>query len=107
MSTEVTVSFDAQLEALRDVDRRRLLRALLNAEEADLPIGLDQPEYETAERGVLVSLQHVHLPKLEDPGFVDVNLDQHSVTRGPRFDEIEPLLELLETNRDRLPADWV
>ncbi|PSP48906.1 hypothetical protein BRC60_06940 [Halobacteriales archaeon QH_1_68_42] len=107
MSTEAVTSFDTHLDALRHVDRRRLLLALLNAEEAALPVELDQLEYETADRDVLVSFNHNHLPKLEDRGFVDANLDRYSVTRGPRFEEIEPLLELLDTHRDRLPPGWV
>ncbi|PSP79203.1 hypothetical protein BRC81_07005 [Halobacteriales archaeon QS_1_68_20] len=107
MSTEAVTSFDTHLDALGHVDRRRLLLALLNAEEAALPIEFDQLEHETAESDVLLSFYHNHLPKLEDRGFVDANLDQHSVTRGPRFDEIEPLLELLDTYQDRLPPDWV
>ena len=105
MSTEAVTSFDAHLDALRHVDRRRLLLALLNAEEAALPIELDQREYETAESDVLLSFHHNHLQKLEDLGFVDANLDRYSVTKGPRFEEIEPLLELLDTHRDRFPPD--
>ena len=89
------------------VDRQRLLLALLNAEEAALPIELDQLGYETAESDVLLSFRHNHLPKLEDLGFVDATPDQHLVTRGPRFEEIEPLLELLDTYQDPLPPDLV
>jgi len=105
MSMEAVTSFDTQLDTLRHVDRRRLLLALLNAEEAALPLDLDQLEYETADKDVLVSFHHNHLQKLEDLGFVDANLDRYSVTKGPRFEEIEPLLELLDTHRDRLPLD--
>ena len=107
MSTEAVTSFDARLDALGHVDRRRLLLALLNAEEATLPIEPDQLESETAESDVLLSLQHIHLPKLEDLGFVDADPDHHAVTTGPRFEEIKPLLELLDTHRDRLPPDLV
>ena len=107
MTTGAVTSFDTHLDALGHVDRRRLLLALLNAEEAALPIELDQPEYETADRDVLVSFHHSHLPKLEDLGFVDADPDQHSVTRGPRFEEIKPLLEHLDTHRDRLSPDRV
>jgi len=105
MSTEAVTSFDTHLDAVGHVDRRRLLLALLNAEEAALPIELDELEYETAESDVLLSFHHNHLPKLEARGFVDANPDQHSVTKGPRFEEIKPLLELLDTHRDRLPPD--
>ena len=107
MSTKAETSFDIHLDALGHVERRRLLLALLDVEEAALPIELDQLEYETTESDVLLSFHHNHLPKLEDLGFVDANPDQHSVTRGPRFEEIRPLLEHLDRHRDRLPPDSV
>ena len=107
MSTETVTSFDTHLDALGHVDRRRLLLALLNAEEAALPLELGQLGYETAESDVPLSFYHNHLPKLENLRFVDADPDHHVVTRGPRFEEIEPLLELLDTYQDRLPPDWV
>lgn len=109
MSEEITsTSFDSHLDALGHVDRRRLLLALLDATvEGDLPVGIDRLADGTAESPLRVSMHHVHLPKLDDYGFVDANLDQYTVTTGPRFDEIRPLLELLDTNRDRLPGGWL
>ena len=98
MSTEAVTSFDTHLDALGHVERRRLLLALLDVEEAALPIELDQLEDETAESDILLSFHHNHLSKLEDLGFVDATPDHHSVTKGPRFEEIEPLLELLDTH---------
>jgi len=29
------------------------------------------------------------------------------VIKGPNFDEIKPLLELLENHEDELPTDWL
>lgn len=109
MSKEVTsTSFDAHLDALGHVDRRRLLLALLNAEtENDLPVEVGRMAGDTAEETHRLSMHHIHLPKLEATGFVDANSDSRSVTTGPRFDEIRPLLELLDANRSRLPAGWV
>jgi len=107
MSPGAVTSFDTRLDALRHAARRRLLLALPDAEEAGLPIELDQLQYETAESEVLLSLLHNHLAKLEDRGSVDANPDQHSVTTGPRSEEIRPLLEVLETHRDQLPPDGV
>jgi hypothetical protein len=51
-------------------------------------------------------LNHTHLPKLADSGFIDWNPKTDTITRGPRFDEIEPLLTLIDTHRDELPSDW-
>ncbi|GAA0235854.1 hypothetical protein GCM10009000_059130 [Halobacterium noricense] len=49
-----------------------------------------------------IAMQHVHLPKLADHGFIDWDQDAQRVTRGPRFDEIEPLLTVLGENQDVL-----
>lgn len=108
MIEDVTsTSFDAHLDALGHVDRRRLLLALLHANAGgDLPVDVDRLANGTAE-DLRVSMHHVHLPKLDDYGFVDADLDRYTVTTGPRFDEIRPLLELLDGNRDRLPDDWL
>jgi hypothetical protein len=48
-------------------------------------------------------MQHVHLPKLADHGFIDWDQDTQRVTKGPQFDEIEPLLTVLSENQDVLP----
>lgn len=51
--------------------------------------------------------QHVHLPKLAEYGFIGWNREQNTVVKGPRFDEIEPVLELLVENRDVLAEDCI
>lgn len=109
MSEEiVSTSFDSHLDALGHVDRRRLLLALLDANsENNLPVEIDQLGHDTSGTPPLLSMHHVHLPKLDDQGFVDANLDQYSVTTGPHFDDIKPLLRLLDTNREQLPDDWL
>ncbi|MFC6812487.1 hypothetical protein ACFQGT_14250 [Natrialbaceae archaeon GCM10025810] len=43
----------------------------------------------------LLRLHYVHLPKLTDYGFIEWDRDAHVVTKGPRFDEMKPLLKLL------------
>jgi hypothetical protein len=108
MSEEIaSTSFDGHLDALGHVDRRRLLLELLDAStEGRLPVDIDRLADGTAE-DLRVSMHHVHLPKLDDYGFVDANPDRYTVTTGPRFDEIRPLLELLDANRNRLPDDWL
>lgn len=104
----MSTSFDVHLDALGHVDRRQLLLALLDVKaEGNLPIEVDRLEQDTAETPLRVSMHHVHLPKLDDYGLVDADLDRYTVTTGPRFDEIRPLLELLDENRDRLPDDWL
>lgn len=43
-----------------------------------------------------VSMQHVHLPKLATHGFVEWHRDAGEVTRGPAFEGLVPLLEVLQ-----------
>lgn len=49
-----------------------------------------------------MQLWHLHLPKLEDYGFIRWDREAGVVERGPRFDEIRPLLEFLERYSDSL-----
>lgn len=54
-----------------------------------------------------VRLHHEHLPKLDAHGFIEWDRDENEVQKGPTFDEIRPLLVLLEENREALPDDWM
>jgi hypothetical protein len=47
-----------------------------------------------------LELRHNHLPKLDDYGLVDWNPSAETLTRGPRFAEIEPFLDVLDEDRD-------
>jgi cytochrome c553 len=47
-------------------------------------------------------LHHVHLPKLEDYGLIEWNRTSDLIAKGPRFDEIEPLLDVLADNQEVL-----
>lgn len=51
-------------------------------------------------------MYHNHLPRLEDHGYIEWNQEKHVVTKGPKFDEIRPILELFEENADEFPIEW-
>lgn len=51
-----------------------------------------------------VALHHIHLPALTDVGYVEWAPGSSTVARGPRFDAVEPALELLREHEERLPA---
>jgi len=51
-------------------------------------------------------LYHAHLPKLSQSGYIEWDEDIHSIRRGPNFDEIAPLLRLIDDHQDELPAGW-
>lgn len=106
---EQSISFDDMMDALADVQRRKLLIALLEQKPQDSkPAVLAHSEGESdAVKGLVVSMQHNHLPKLADYGFIEWNKHQQEVLKGPEFDEIRPLLKLLDNHTNELPADWV
>lgn len=101
----MTLTFDETLDALGDVKRRRLLVGLLdhNPQQADSE-SYGEPG-EAPEEG-LQAMVHVHLPKLERYGCVEWDRRTRDVAKGPNFEDIRPVLELLEAHDDELPPGW-
>ena len=52
-------------------------------------------------------LFHVHLPELEAAGFVEWDPKTDAIEPGPRFEEVAPMLELLNDHADDLPNGWL
>lgn len=95
---------DRVLTVLSHPCRRRLLFELY--EEVDIEEGNSieysrLTPYETDQGSI--ELYHVHLPKLEMAGYIDWNEAQKTIRKGPRWDEVEPLLELIYTHLCDLP----
>ena len=107
--------------------RRKILFLLCNTDSIQLPEGLltrgethaQHPQNtdscsppgqltsieDTSLDRMQIQLRHIHLPKLEDEGVIEWNQDTQTVSRGPRFEEIEPVLRLLAANQSRFPND--
>jgi len=101
-----TSSFDEMLATVADTHRRTLLLALLEENPQDeLPVGNDDSADDAVEQ--LVQMRHVHLPKLVEYGFINWDEEANEVTKGPNFEEIRPLLELLRDHENELPDDWL
>lgn len=103
-------ALDTYLELLSNHYRRRLLVALLDhnpQDDADTHI----PDHIVLEDDDLESVQlrmnHIHLPKLEEAGFIEWSPGANEVRKGPRFGEIRPLLELMVNHADELPEGWL
>lgn len=47
-----------------------------------------------------IRTHHVYLPKLAEYNYIEWDRDAHVVTSGPSFDDVRPLLELLDEQRD-------
>jgi len=54
-----------------------------------------------------VNLEHVHLPKLADMGFIEWDRESGDLSKGPNWDEIAPLLQLMYDHQDELPDEWL
>lgn len=98
-------------EALANTYRRRLLFALLEANPPDddgfdpsqlVEWGAAADDPEAAE----IAIEHAHLPKLVDMGFIEWDRESGAITTGPNWDDIAPLLQLLHDNRAGLPDEW-
>ncbi|MDS0281605.1 winged helix-turn-helix domain-containing protein [Haloarcula onubensis] len=100
-------SSDELFEILSHSVRRRVLTVLVRNEEHEA----FSPEEFAPGNGpfdaFLASLHHVHLPKLAEAGFIRWNRERGTVTGGPRYDEVAPLVTLLLTHEDDLPVDWL
>ena len=75
-------------EVLSSEHRRHLLLALLEAEPQH-----DRVSDSTDRRRV--AFAHVHLPVLEEAGYVRWHWERGEITRGPNFEEVRPTLEEL------------
>jgi len=103
-----TRTFDEKLDALGHIQRRTLLRALVTSNpQDDESVVIDASESADTELARLVELQHITLPKLEAYGFIRWNRKTNEVSKGPTFEEIRPLLELLVDHEDQLPGGWL
>ncbi|WP_436928578.1 DUF7344 domain-containing protein [Halosimplex halobium] len=56
-------------------------------------------------RQAMVRLYHVDLPKLDAEDLVDWERGSEVVRRGPRFEEVEPVLDTLADNAARIPQE--
>lgn len=104
----ITDALDVSLDALSHPYRRRILTRLHDrnprreAEFSSDELADDADDIDLRE----AEIHHRHLPKLDDAGFIDWDREADVITRGPRFDEIAPLIELMIDHRDELPAGW-
>lgn len=97
---------DRALNALSDPHRRRLLMMINEKVQSDddLPFHIetirDQASIETNE--IEIKLIHNDLPKLADLGYIKWDQADDAVSIGPRWDEVQPILFMIQQYRDEL-----
>lgn len=103
--TDPTDALDESFDLLSDPVRRRIVTRLHDHNPRE-EVEFTADELAAEGDQIELAIHHHHLPKLADAGFIDWDRDANIVTRGPRFDEIAPLIELMVNHQDELPAGW-
>jgi hypothetical protein len=102
-------AFDRVLSALGNRYRRQLLVALLdhNPQDDNDADPLDTLSEEEESEVLESELMHNHLPRLHDMGYITWDRTTNEISKGPKWDEIEPFLKLIYEHQDELPDDWL
>ena len=103
---------DRVFEALANLYRRQLLLAMFEEnpqDDDDLdPLNLLKPGVPTDDLDTTqLNLEHVHLPKLADMGYIEWDRESGELSKGPNWEEIAPLLQLMYDHGDELPDEWL
>ncbi|WP_311172130.1 DUF7344 domain-containing protein [Halobellus ordinarius] len=89
-------AIDSMMDALRSRTRRVVLMTLLE----DPTTSIATLERRVNHENGRLRLYHIHLPKLADAGYIQWDSDADTISKGPKFTEVEPLVHLLkEYNR--------
>ncbi len=98
---------DVAFRLLAHRDRRQLLMTLLEVEpDDDIPLTEMRGVTDTDMSASHILLYHNHLPKLEACGVVEWDEEASTVRQGPRFDEIRPMVALVEEHWEELPNGY-
>lgn len=93
---------DEYLEILADSHRRQILFGLRTGGPDDglAEIPTDGGSTLVTDTRQQIDLHHNHLPKLANAELIRWDRTANEITPGPRFEEIEPLLDLLADYSD-------
>lgn len=107
LKTEIG-GLDRLFDVLSQANRRHILSLVGETDRRDgegLVLGDLVADDGGSERRTL-ELVHVNLPKLEDAGYVTWDREGNSIRRGPRFEEVASVVELMQNHQESLPDAW-
>ena len=83
------------LSAFAHPERRRILTELARTTDpVSVPVESEDLVSEPTDTEIRLDVLHYHVPELEVRGYVAFDEEAYVVTRGPRFAEIRPFLNL-------------
>lgn len=100
--------WDTLFESLQAKPRRRLLTGLAACQPTET-VHFTELRADESAPGTPIHAEyvHIHLPQLTAAGYILWDEQSHEISQGPRFEEIEPFLELVQTHSECLPDGWV
>ena len=93
-------AIDSMMEILRNQTRRTILITLV---ESTTETSLAALEREITHENAGIRLRHSDLPKLVDAGYIDWDRESETISKGPRFSLVEPLVQLLAEYNTKFP----
>lgn len=103
-----SITLDQLFTSLSHPSRRRILTTLAEQNPRD-QTEFESPHFKSEDEELeqfRTTLYHNHLPHLARAGFIDWDRDSDIITRGPNFEEVRPLIDLMDDHQDELPEDW-
>lgn len=97
-------------EALADESRRMVIYSLLDVPKErrlPLPEAALSPNISRNSKDLKIQLEHHHLPKLADAGYIRWERDPFCVQRGPRYEEVEIVFKQTIDSLDQLPKTLI
>ncbi|WP_226483265.1 hypothetical protein [Natrinema amylolyticum] len=97
-------------EALADESRRMVIYSLLDVPKErrlPLPEAAQSPNVSTDPETLQLQLEHHHLPKLADAGYIRWEHDPFCVQRGPCYEEVEIVFEQMIESLDQFPETLI
>jgi len=102
--------WDQLHEVLASQERRMIIYSLMGVpreRRIPLPDAAMAPDSSWDPETASLRLQHSHLPKLADAGYVRWERDPFCVQRGPQFAEAETLFEVIHDSIDQFPESLI
>ncbi|WP_340097695.1 DUF7344 domain-containing protein [Salinibaculum salinum] len=97
-------------QILASQERRMVLYSLMDAPKErrmPLPEAAMPPESSWDPEQIRIHLKHNHLPQLADAGYVRWECDPFCVQRGPHFEEVAVIFNLIHDSIDQFPRSLI